>query len=338
MVRLKAKRKKSSVAPQALPTSIKAPFQWAGGKVRQIAIIREYFPTSFNGRYVEPFLGAGTVLLDRLQAWDGMGVEFIAADLNDALINFWVCVQQRPHELMQKLHGVEFQNFACRSDALRKAAFINLRERFNTIQKQREVKEPVVVDATRHVDPYFAALFLYLIRCSFKAIWRITKDGRLTSGPGSPLRQILDPTQIMALHAILNRNSVQFMLMDFSKTIDFARQGDIIYCDPPYANDKGVSAGYIARQEKYADVIFQTHVRDSCAAMSARGVAVLVSNSNAPIVQELFQTWHSQLIIVRARMANTCGEQNNEIIIYNEVAHQLRHPDKGDPQNFDSNG
>ena len=300
---------------------LKAPFQWAGGKTRQIGIIREFFTSTFGGRYIEPFLGAGTVLLDRLQAWQGMGVTFIAADLNDALINFWVCVQKKPEELIRHLQGREFQNHG--HPTRFKKAFVDLRDIFNKTQSQREIKQPDIANATRDLDTYFAALFLYLIRTSFNGIWRLAKDGRLTSGPGYPVRQIFDVANIKALHDILNQNSVQFLLMNFFQTIDFARKGDIAYCDPPYASSKDVSAGYIARQERYDDMMFQTQVRDACAVMSARGVTVLVSNADAPIIRNLFRTWRSHLIKVSKRMSNTSTQSNNELIIHNTVAQQL---------------
>ena len=301
--------------------TVKAPFGWAGGKTKQIGVIRDFFPPVFQGRYIEPFLGAGTVLLDRLQAWDGMNVTYIAADLNDALINFWICLKDEPEEIIKILSTKkEFQHFNNKNDNARRNAFNDLRNEFNRIQKKRESSQPFVTDLIRTPNTYFAAVFFYLIKTSFRSIWRIGKNGQLTSGVGYPLRQLFDPVQLRKLSGVLQRNNVQFLLMDFSKTIQFARKGDIVYCDPPYYTESmDISNGYVAREEDYDDIRFQEKVWEACTKLADKGVFMFVSNADAPLIRQLFEKWWQKEITVLSRMTNTTSKTNNELLLFNQL-------------------
>ncbi len=67
--------------------------KWVGGKVRTADLIAGHIGT-IGGRYFEPFVGGGAVLLKLLR--DGGVKSAVASDTNDKLIRTWKAVQADP--------------------------------------------------------------------------------------------------------------------------------------------------------------------------------------------------------------------------------------------------
>ena len=80
-----------------------------------------------------------------------------------------------------------------------------------------------------------------------------------------------------------------FMNAGFKKTLSLAGEDDVVYCDPPYETLPGTSGftGYAAGGFKWAD---QVALAESCVAAHQRGAAVVISNSTAPKIIELYES------------------------------------------------
>ena len=80
---------------------------------------------------------------------------------------------------------------------------------------------------------------------------------------------------------------VDLRCQDFSWVLHHADRGDVVYFDPPYVptSASGSFTGYTRGGFGQGD---QVRLRDVAVALKRRGVFVLISNSAAPMVRELY--------------------------------------------------
>jgi DNA adenine methylase len=117
-----------------------------------------------------------------------------------------------------------------------------------------------------------AARFIYLNKTCFNGLYRENKKGEFNVPIGkfkSP-PTICDEKNLVAVGLMLK--SVQLFSGDFESTMSHATKGDFVYCDPP-------SSFGPAEQERLCDVALR------CA---RRGVRVMLSNSDTPLVKKLY--------------------------------------------------
>ncbi len=90
----------------------------------------------------------------------------------------------------------------------------------------------------------------------------------------------------MNFHA-KSQNS-EFMHQDFMATMDMAKPGDVVYCDPPYAplsptaNFSAYTAAGFSQEQ-------QQQLADKAYELSQRGVSVVISNHDTPFTREIYQ-------------------------------------------------
>lgn len=168
-----------------------------------------------TGRWIEPFLGTGVV---------GFNAKFSDAILNDTnphIIKFYRDIQSgiiTPHTVKEFLQ-IEGKNLA-QADNDGYVYYREVRDRFN-----RE----------------FAPLdFLFLSRSGFngmmrfgskKGNWNIPFCKKPNRFAQSYTTKIVN--QVAAVQKVISP-SWQFENKQFSEIIPLAKEGDIIYCDPPY--------------------------------------------------------------------------------------------------------
>lgn len=83
---------------------IKSILRYPGGKFRVAKNLVDAMPLDGIGKYVEPFIGGGTVMLEVLSRRPGIKV--IAADIDWELINFWQSVQA-PDKVLEIMHAAK---------------------------------------------------------------------------------------------------------------------------------------------------------------------------------------------------------------------------------------
>jgi len=91
---------------------------------------------------------------------------------------------------------------------------------------------------------------------------------------------------------------------DFADTVADAVAGDFVYFDPPYVPTSATSSftGYVADGFTARD---QVRLRDVALELKQRGVAVVLSNSGAPFVRELYSTGFTIHEVQAARAINS---------------------------------
>lgn len=221
-----------------------APFKtqllkWVGSKQKFAHEIIAQFPARF-GTYHEPFLGAGGVMAV-LAPERAHG-----SDLYAPLIEIWQALADEP-DTLQDWYASRWQQ-AQAGEA--RAVYEAIKTRFNATPN--------------------GADFLYLCRACYGGVVRFRKkDGKMSTPCGThpPI-----PPKAFAKRVALWRKRVRgatFDRLDYREAMARARPGDLIYCDPPYADSQTILYG--------AQAFHLPDLFTAIAEAKARGVRVALS-------------------------------------------------------------
>ena len=220
--------------------------KWAGGKLRIVPILRRKFPKE-GKRFVEPFLGAGSVSLNVDYP------SYIVNDTNPALMSAWKKFQLMGTEFIDECEKL----FTDRNNT--RGAFDRLKAEFN------ETKCPLRK----------ATLFIYLNRHCFNGLCRYNSSG----GYNVPFGRYAEPYFPRAeFEACLDKvKTFEVYRKDFRDIFNMVEKNDVVYCDPPYlpmsesANFDSYSIGGFSLQD-------QIDLADCAEKAARKGATVVISN------------------------------------------------------------
>ncbi|MBG0539526.1 Dam family site-specific DNA-(adenine-N6)-methyltransferase [Enterobacter hormaechei] len=262
----------------ALPVEAPAPrnwqrpfLKWAGGKYSLLPELDRLIPP--GKRLIEPFVGGGSVFLN-VEKHES----FLLADVNADLINLYQMLEV-DHIRVCSLAKILFER------ANSEEAYKELRDEFNN---------------QRMGAPERAAAFLFLNRHCFNGLIRYNREGFFNVGWGKYEAPYFPEIEIKAFKQ--KSHKCVFMNAGYRRTLALAGEGDVAYCDPPYEPLPGTAGftNYAAGGFSWAD---QISLAESCVAAHQRGAKVLISNSTAPRVLELYEQHGFILHHVDARRA-----------------------------------
>lgn len=254
------------------PRNWRRPFlKWAGGKYSLLPELDRLIPA--GKRLIEPFVGGGSVFLN-----SDKHERFLLADVNADLINLYQMLAVVPDSVIYEA----VKAFRHLNDA---ENYTEIREAFNA---QR-------LDAVER-----AAAFLYLNRHCFNGLIRYNLDGFFNVGFGKYKAPYFPEEEIRAFKR--KAHACVFMNAGFRRTIALAGDGDVVYCDPPYEPLPG-TAGFTNYAAGGFSWDSQVELTESCVAAHQRGAKVVISNSTAPRVIELYEQHGFTLHRVSARRA-----------------------------------
>ena len=254
------------------PRNWQRPFlKWAGGKYSLLPELDRLIPA--GKRLIEPFVGGGSVFLN-----SDKHERFLLADVNADLINLYQMLAVVPDSVIYEA----MKAFRHLNDA---ENYTEIREAFNA---QR-------LDAVER-----AAAFLYLNRHCFNGLIRYNLDGFFNVGFGKYKAPYFPEEEIRAFKR--KAHACVFMNAGFRRTLALAGDGDVIYCDPPYEPLPG-TAGFTNYAAGGFSWDSQVELAENCVAAHQRGAKVVISNSTAPRVIELYEQHGFTLHRVSARRA-----------------------------------
>ena len=254
------------------PRNWQRPFlKWAGGKYSLLPDLDRLIPA--GKRLVEPFVGGGSVFLNSEKH-----EYFLLADVNADLINLYQMLEV-DHIRVCSLARMLFER------ANSEVAYKELRDEFNN---------------QRMGAPERAAAFLFLNRHCFNGLIRYNRDGFFNVGWGKYEAPYFPEIEIKAFKQ--KSHKCVFLNAGYHRTLALAGEGDVVYCDPPYEPLPGTAGftNYAAGGFSWED---QISLAESCVAAHLRGAKVLISNSTAPRVLELYEQHGFILHHVDARRA-----------------------------------
>lgn len=231
--------------------------KWAGGKSGLITQLRGHFP-KVSERYFEPFFGGGAVFFAFAAQ---MARHAVLADRNPELIHLYSVARDRPADLMAALDGMA-----------------QLYSEDYYYQVRGQTPEDSVQRAARTV---------FLNKTGFNGLYRQNAAGRFNVPFGKRVScpALYKRDNLLAVSGMLG--SAKLVVSDFAEVLAQAGEGDTVYCDPPYEPSSATSnfSAYLGGGFSRED---QVRLRDSCFAAAARGALVLISNSAAPFIREIY--------------------------------------------------
>ncbi len=239
---------------RSTPGEAKPFVKWVGGKRQLLVELVKHAPKSF-GTYHEPFLGGGALFF-ALRPENA-----VLSDLNERLVRTWRGVQGDVEGVIARL--AEYRND--------EAFFYEMRAR----------------DIDAESDTELAAWFIYLNKTGYNGLYRVNSKNRMNVPFGRYARPaICDEHTLRACAEALR--GVELRHERYDAVLDRAIAGDFVYFDPPYVPLSATASftGYVANGFGPDE---QQHLRDVARELKARGVRVLLSNSSARAVRELYR-------------------------------------------------
>ncbi len=239
------------------PYKSKVPFlKWAGGKRKIIDKIKALLPE--GQRLIEPFCGSATVFLNTDYSKN------LIADTNKDVINIYHHLQQKETTFVE--YASQFF-IPANNDADK---YYEFRKTFNeTDNKQLR-----------------AALFLYLNKHGYNGLCRYNSSGGFNV-PFGKYKKVSFP-EAYIYEFIEKSNNAEFVNQDFETTMANAKQGDVIYCDPPYvlSNDSNSSFKY---QKNGFSIEQQKKLAELAEELAKKGIPVLISNHFTDFTKEIYK-------------------------------------------------
>jgi DNA adenine methylase len=252
---------------EAAPAGDASPFvKWVGGKTRLLGELTARAPSSY-GRYFEPFVGGGALFF-RLRP-----AAACLSDLNADLIGVYQAVRDDVDAVIRNLG----RHRTLHSEAY----YYQVRERWNA---------GLWADA----PAARAAAFLYMNKTCYNGLWRVNKRGEFNVPAGRYVNPgIVDEDGLRAASVALRDADVQ--ARPFDRVLDEAEAGDFVYFDPPYdpISDTADFTSYTTSGFGGAE---QAALAQTFRALADRGCAVMLSNSDTPLVRKLYAGFHIERV------------------------------------------
>lgn len=255
--------------------------KWAGGKTQLLDYLLPKVPSSY-GRYIEPFLGGGAMFF-ALQP-----EEAVIADSNPELINLYTQVAWQVDEVIEYLKK-----------------YRNNEELFYDIRAK---------DWEQLSKSEAAARTIFLNRTCFNGLYRVNKKGQFNVPFGKYKNpKICDEDVLRSASALLKK--AEIVCDDYTTVLEqYAQPGDFLYLDPPYLPVSEYSDFKRYTKEQFyeedhrdlANIIVQ---------MRERGCYTILTNSNHPLVHELYADFPIDIVQTRRNISSKGNKRRGEDVI-----------------------
>jgi DNA adenine methylase len=240
--------------------------KWAGGKLQLLGELEPLLPDSID-RYVEPFLGGGAVFFHLSPVVSTA----LLNDVNPRLVELFTLVRDDVEGLIDEIGRLAGRG------ANTSRTYYRRRNEYNACLDDGEPLRR-------------CALFVYLNRTCYNGLYRVNGKG-LFNVPfgryGKP--RILDEDRLRNASRALAR-AERIESMDFSTfLLESCREGDFVYLDPPYV-PVSTTSSFTSYAQGSFDVDDQRRLADTLAALHARSVRWMLSNSFTPVSRRIFVT------------------------------------------------
>ncbi len=252
--------------------------KWAGGKSQLLSQYQPFFPTNY-ATYYEPFLGGGAVFFHLHPPQARL------MDINPELVNVYQCVQQHLEAVIAELERHHSNHSA---------------EYYYHVRAQRQGS---AVER--------AARLMYLNKTCFNGLYRENSKGEFNVPMGRYKNPKICDRPLLE-SASIALQSAQIEVAPFDAVLNWATTDqDFVYFDPPYHPISATSSftAYNRYDFREAD---QLRLRDAFVELAGRGVKVMLSNSDCPLIRELYQGFPMQAIAA-TRAINSNVEKRGKI-------------------------
>ncbi len=261
--------------------------KWVGGKrqlLKQFRLMNLYPPEKFDpikGRYFEPFVGGGAVFFDLLPK------KAFLSDLNFELITTYNIIKDDVESLIKVL----------KRHAHSKEYFLKVRA------QKVEKLSPLQI----------ASRFIYLNRAGFNGMYRVNSRGEFNVPFGDNKNPLICDEKNLRKISLALKN-VEIKHQDYKQVLKKAKKGDFVYFDPPYhpVSKTATFTSYTSSGFSEKD---QLELRDAFLELSSRGCFVMLSNSDAPFINEIYSGFKGVRIskVEAGRAINSKGSGRGKV-------------------------
>jgi DNA adenine methylase len=271
----------ASETTRAAAEVVARPFlKWAGGKRQLLPTLRTFYPSSFAS-YLEPFAGSAAVFFDLYSSRLLTGRPATLIDSNADLMGCLSALRNDVDAVLDELRRLEEGHRRGRD----RFYYIVRDGRFNQARRPFSVRPG---NGARRYSPELAAMFIYLNRTGFNGLFRLNAAGEFNVPVGRYVNpRICDEANLRAVSDALNRPNATLRVGTYRDVGDLARPGDFLYFDPPYAPLTPTSSFTSYTADRFGDDD-QRALQRLVIELASRGCHVLLSNSTAPLIRELY--------------------------------------------------
>jgi DNA adenine methylase len=257
--------------------------KWAGGKSQLLKNLVPLVPVRFSS-YFEPFFGGGALFFHLLA--NRPSLRAYISDANPELVNCYLRVRDDVDEVIAQLKRHR-----------------NDKHHYYKVRSQ----DPSELDEVGR-----AARLIFLNKTCFNGLFRVNRRGQFNVPFGKYKNpRIVDEGRLRRVSRSLQQARVAISCCDFDRALARARAGDFVYLDPPYQPLTSTSrfTSYTRRDFVEQD---QFRLAKTFRALDARGVFVLLSNSDSHLVRTLYEDFQIDQVLA-TRAINCNGKKRGRI-------------------------
>ncbi|MBA4544312.1 Dam family site-specific DNA-(adenine-N6)-methyltransferase [Thermoactinomyces daqus] len=270
------------------PIKVDPFLRWVGGKRWFVKHYSDFLPNKYN-RYIEPFLGSGSVYF-HLQP-----KQAILGDINEELIITYIAIRDNWKLVEEKLicHKKKHDDDENYYYEIRKSKPINPFDR--------------------------AARFIYLNRTCFNGIYRVNKKGEFNVPKGTRNSVIFETDDFESVSNVLS--TAEIYAIDFETLIDQSGPDDLVFADPPYTVRHNQN-GFIKYNEKLFSWNDQIRLANALERAAKRGSKIISTNANHESIRDLYFEKGFRIETI-SRYSSICANPNKrnrfeEVVILNK--------------------
>lgn len=277
--RPRTKTNVASAAPATMSHSrVKPILKWAGGKSQMLDVLLPKVPTHY-GKYIEPFFGGGALFF-ALRPENA-----VIADSNPELVNLYTQIRDHVEDVISTLAGYK-----------------NEREQFLQVRS---------LDWTKLPPADAAARTIYLNKTCFNGLYRVNRRGQFNTPFGKYKNPKICDAQALRAASKALRNAM-IVCGDYATVLaEYAEPDDFVFLDPPYipVSEYSDFKRYTKEQFGIAD-----HLRLAVefSRLHSLGCHLLLTNSNHPLVHDLYGQYEIQVIPTKRSVACKASSRTGE--------------------------
>ena len=238
---------------------MKPVIKWVGGKSSVYPHFEDLIKNNLKegSTFYEPFAGGLAVSLALEHP------KTVVNDLNSELINMYKVIRDNPDELIYLLKSFELLH--------NETAYYHIRgwDREPDFAEMSPLKK--------------AARTIYLNKTCFNGLYRVNSKGYFNSPIGrtssGKTPDIVQADLIREMSQFLK--TVQFHNDDYRECLAGAKDGDVVFLDPPYDTDEAIkSDGFVGYQKEGWTRKDLEELKMICDELSSRGCKIILTNND----------------------------------------------------------
>ena len=255
--------------------------KWAGGKTQMLGELLPRVPKNY-GRYIEPFFGGGALFFSLNPE------NAIIADSNPELINMYRQVAFHLDDVIEHLQKYE-----------------------NTSEMFYEVRS---LDWQTLPEAEAAARTIYLNKTCFNGLYRVNRSGQFNTPFGKYKNPKICDTETLKL-ASQALQKADILCGDYILVLEhYAKSGDFVFLDPPYLPiSENSDFKRYTKEQFYEDD--HVELAKMIATLHDRGCYVILTNSNHPLVHQLYEQYKIDVIQTKRHISCHGDTRKGEDVI-----------------------